>query len=161
MIRRPPRSTRTDTLFPYTTLFRSRDLAPRLCGVRRSAPPRAQDRHAFRHPQTGWRHSRGILERPVTAHEKFSESPRSRHYPLSSTPCRGIRYRGGSPMNIHPIRTEADYKAALRELSAYFEHEPEPGSDEGDRLGILITLMEANETQIGSASCRERVCQNV
>src|SRR3546814_17132137 len=27
MIRRPPRSTRTDTLFPYTTLFRS--LAPR------------------------------------------------------------------------------------------------------------------------------------
>src|SRR3546814_3856486 len=25
MIRRPPRSTRTDTLFPYTTLFRSQD----------------------------------------------------------------------------------------------------------------------------------------
>src|SRR3546814_1425948 len=25
MTRRPPRSTRTDTLFPYTTLFRSRD----------------------------------------------------------------------------------------------------------------------------------------
>src|SRR3546814_8627676 len=29
MIRRPPRSTRTDTLFPYTTLFRS-DLANRM-----------------------------------------------------------------------------------------------------------------------------------
>src|SRR3546814_7199846 len=28
MIRRPPRSTRTDTLFPYTTLFRS-SFAPR------------------------------------------------------------------------------------------------------------------------------------
>src|SRR3546814_15413100 len=31
MIRRPPRSTRTDTLFPYTTLFRSRqrpEIAP-------------------------------------------------------------------------------------------------------------------------------------
>src|SRR3546814_20224759 len=27
MIRRPPRSTRTDTLFPYTTLFRSSDRA--------------------------------------------------------------------------------------------------------------------------------------
>src|SRR3546814_18272897 len=27
MIRRPPRSTRTDTLFPYTTLFRSVDAA--------------------------------------------------------------------------------------------------------------------------------------
>src|SRR3546814_3709836 len=29
MIRRPPRSTRTDTLFPYTTLFRSHFVAPR------------------------------------------------------------------------------------------------------------------------------------
>src|SRR3546814_14583675 len=28
MIRRPPRSTRTDTLFPYTTLFRSVCLTP-------------------------------------------------------------------------------------------------------------------------------------
>src|SRR3546814_15182831 len=27
MIRRPPRSTRTDTLFPYTTLFRSNEVA--------------------------------------------------------------------------------------------------------------------------------------
>src|SRR3546814_1923458 len=32
MIRRPPRSTRTDTLFPYTTLFRSQ----RLAGARRA-----------------------------------------------------------------------------------------------------------------------------
>src|SRR3546814_12966863 len=32
MIRRPPRSTRTDTLFPYTTLFRSRaDLVTHAC----------------------------------------------------------------------------------------------------------------------------------
>src|SRR3546814_6638381 len=44
MIRRPPRSTRTDTLFPYTTLFRSR--APqRAAGMMKgprlidSAPP--------------------------------------------------------------------------------------------------------------------------
>src|SRR3546814_5412960 len=29
MIRRPPRSTRTDTLFPYTTLFRSQDESDR------------------------------------------------------------------------------------------------------------------------------------
>src|SRR3546814_16949237 len=44
MIRRPPRSTRTDTLFPYTTLFRSpvggdvaaqgRDLVPVAAGDR-------------------------------------------------------------------------------------------------------------------------------
>src|SRR3546814_3517011 len=30
MLRRPPRSTRTDTLFPYTTLFRSASLLPLL-----------------------------------------------------------------------------------------------------------------------------------
>src|SRR3546814_4678358 len=30
MIRRPPRSTRTDTLFPYTTLFRSAGAAARV-----------------------------------------------------------------------------------------------------------------------------------
>src|SRR3546814_3980137 len=35
MIRRPPRSTRTDTLFPYTTLFRSHGRAVR--GDRRDA----------------------------------------------------------------------------------------------------------------------------
>src|SRR3546814_7600491 len=44
MIRRPPRSTRTDTLFPYTTLFRSPfDIAPIcvLCGA-----PGVQAAHA-------------------------------------------------------------------------------------------------------------------
>src|SRR3546814_13845276 len=38
MIRRPPRSTRTDTLFPYTTLFRSRDLSTRVLGQDLSMP---------------------------------------------------------------------------------------------------------------------------
>src|SRR3546814_14245637 len=41
MIRRPPRSTRTDTLFPYTTLFRS------LCG-RRMHRKRAERRQSPR-----------------------------------------------------------------------------------------------------------------
>src|SRR3546814_7559582 len=42
MIRRPPRSTRTDTLFPYTTLFRSDARLPPAGGedpVRRLAAP--------------------------------------------------------------------------------------------------------------------------
>src|SRR3546814_14728358 len=33
MIRRPPRSTRTDTLFPYTTLFRSIVFLPLLAAI--------------------------------------------------------------------------------------------------------------------------------
>src|SRR3546814_5287483 len=44
MIRRPPRSTRTDTLFPYTTLFRSDPLA-RL-GHERSKQPAERGRRS-------------------------------------------------------------------------------------------------------------------
>src|SRR3546814_4342814 len=39
MIRRPPRSTRTDTLLPYTTLFRSRRRRARWCS---GSPPAAR-----------------------------------------------------------------------------------------------------------------------
>src|SRR3546814_11548452 len=42
MIRRPPRSTRTDTLFPYTTLFRS--------DLRRSVAPTGRVLFALCHP---------------------------------------------------------------------------------------------------------------
>src|SRR3546814_10242929 len=38
MIRGPPRSTRTDTLFPYTTLFRS---GPSACSASAASPPRS------------------------------------------------------------------------------------------------------------------------
>src|SRR3546814_9436014 len=58
MIRRPPRSTRTDTLFPYTTLFRSvrgsrRSRSPspsrfRPRTVRAMAPPGKTANHGFR-----------------------------------------------------------------------------------------------------------------
>src|SRR3546814_16552955 len=41
MIRRPPRSTRTDTLFPYTTLFRS------VCQVNELRPPEAGSIQTF------------------------------------------------------------------------------------------------------------------
>src|SRR3546814_19824981 len=45
MIRRPPRSTRTDTLFPYTTLFRSIDFGPAI-GVKKSSA-QIVDRYAL------------------------------------------------------------------------------------------------------------------
>src|SRR3546814_19685873 len=59
MIRRPPRSTRTDTLFPYTTLFRSRAAAGAeaaalaLGGGRRLAARRRPHRHVHRPPHRG------------------------------------------------------------------------------------------------------------
>jgi HTH-type transcriptional regulator/antitoxin HigA len=50
-------------------------------------------------------------------------------------------------MEIRPIKTEEDYKAALREVSAFFDNEPAPGSAEGDRFEVLITLIEAYEAK--------------
>lgn len=50
-------------------------------------------------------------------------------------------------MAICPIHTAADYKAALREVSAYFDCEPDPGTPDGDRFDVLITLIEAYEAE--------------
>lgn len=50
-------------------------------------------------------------------------------------------------MEIRPIKTEDDYKAALREVSAFFDNEPVPGSAEGDRFEVLLTLVEAYESK--------------
>jgi HTH-type transcriptional regulator/antitoxin HigA len=50
-------------------------------------------------------------------------------------------------MEIRPIKSDDDYKAALREVSAFFDNEPVPGSAEGDRFEVLITLIEAYEAK--------------
>src|SRR3546814_17645461 len=56
MLRRPPRATRTDTLFPYTTLFRSRGWwdRGRPCGIVASGRGRAA-----RHESASFRQCRG------------------------------------------------------------------------------------------------------
>jgi HTH-type transcriptional regulator/antitoxin HigA len=48
-------------------------------------------------------------------------------------------------MEIQPIKTEADYQAALAEVERLFD--ATPGTSEGDRLDILATLVEAYEEQ--------------
>lgn len=50
-------------------------------------------------------------------------------------------------MNIRPIHTEEDYRAALKEVSALFDNEPEPGTPQGDYFDIMITLISAYEAQ--------------
>ncbi|HJR31030.1 MAG TPA: helix-turn-helix domain-containing protein [Pseudomonas sp.] len=50
-------------------------------------------------------------------------------------------------MNIHPIHTDEDYRAALKNISALFDNEPEPGTPEGDYFDIMITLIEAYESK--------------
>ena len=48
-------------------------------------------------------------------------------------------------MDIRPINTEDDYNAVMREISSYFENEPELRTEEGNRFEILLTLVEAYE----------------
>lgn len=50
-------------------------------------------------------------------------------------------------MEIRPIHTEDDYKATLREVSAFFDNEPAPGTPEGDRFEVLLTLVQSYETK--------------
>jgi HTH-type transcriptional regulator / antitoxin HigA len=46
-------------------------------------------------------------------------------------------------VRVRPIRTEADYEAALGEINALMD--AMPGTLEGDRLDVLATLVEAYE----------------
>jgi len=46
---------------------------------------------------------------------------------------------------IASIRSERDYKEALREVSSYFKSEPAPGSEEGNRFEMLMSLVEDYE----------------
>ena len=48
-------------------------------------------------------------------------------------------------MEIKPIRTEADYEAALKEVEKLMESQP--GTPEGDRMEVLVTLIEAYEVK--------------
>lgn len=49
----------------------------------------------------------------------------------------------GKPMELRPIRTEADYQQVLQEIELLFD--AEPNTPECDRLDILSTLAESYE----------------
>ena len=46
-------------------------------------------------------------------------------------------------MEIRPIRTKADYRAALKEVERLWD--ADPGTPDGDRVDVLVTLIEAYE----------------
>lgn len=48
-------------------------------------------------------------------------------------------------MEIKPVRSEADYQAALKEIEKLIESQP--GTPEGDRMDVLVTLVEAYEAK--------------
>jgi HTH-type transcriptional regulator/antitoxin HigA len=48
-------------------------------------------------------------------------------------------------MDIRPVRTESDYEAALAEIDRLMEAQPD--TLEGERLDVLVTLVEAYEAR--------------
>ena len=52
---------------------------------------------------------------------------------------------GDESMNIKPIKTDIDYRAALKEIEALMSAAPD--SPQGERLDVLATLVEAYETK--------------
>ncbi|MGY4675270.1 helix-turn-helix domain-containing protein [Ursidibacter arcticus] len=50
-------------------------------------------------------------------------------------------------MNIKPIRTEQDYKQALKAIEPYFDKEEELTGDELDYFEVMITLIENYESK--------------
>jgi len=50
-------------------------------------------------------------------------------------------------MEVKAIRTDADYRAALREVSALIDLDPDRESPEGERLEVIGTLVQAYEAE--------------
>jgi HTH-type transcriptional regulator / antitoxin HigA len=55
--------------------------------------------------------------------------------------------RSAEKMDVRPIRTEADYDWALKEIEPYFAREPKRGTPDADRFDVLATLIEVYEAK--------------
>src|SRR3546814_13845388 len=84
MIRRPPRSTRTDTLFPYTTLFRSSAV---LQAAEVWRCPRDRRRDCYRLPP----HVAAAFLSVVLAPRRFPDHLAGRHILDDARPAGGCR----------------------------------------------------------------------
>src|SRR3546814_19428553 len=107
MIRRPPRSTRTDTLFPYTTLFRSPLLGGSSvdvhgpCDDRITLYPAAPIRlaiilHAWTIARDGWDSSQGRplgQAKPPGLYSRPPSAPLTPPRRNGTRPCHPVTYR--------------------------------------------------------------------
>jgi HTH-type transcriptional regulator / antitoxin HigA len=48
---------------------------------------------------------------------------------------------------IRPLRSEADYEAAVDEIERYFDRPPKPGSPDADRFDLLSLVVEDYERE--------------
>src|SRR3546814_4284258 len=114
MVRRPPRSTRTDTLFPYTTLFRSRRSTPPALPKRsprsarwsrpapRPPPPPSTDATSRSEEHTSELQSLMRNSYAVFCLKKNKENAKNHETTLI---CNSIDYTVSTPANIITIYT--------------------------------------------------------
>src|SRR3546814_11183507 len=119
MIRRPPRSTRTDTLFPYTTLFRSTAPLPCPSVRRRRCARRETSGHSLRAPEHHGlggesrteRHRDTGLSGPCVLHQRTEHEHDARrgHVPVAAQdlPRRGERRRREAQRLFHGVQDGA------------------------------------------------------
>src|SRR3546814_3501195 len=166
MIRRPPRSTRTDTLFPYTTLFRSiaveavavladRDveleLVVAVVGLRLAQVPR---------------HARAAQHRPreapvvglLRAHHADVDSALAEDAVVGEQNLYVVDHLGEGVAEAQDVVDEAGRQVLVHTAG------PEVGrvhARSADPLVELTQLLALFRSEIGRASGRERVCQYV
>src|SRR3546814_8965932 len=145
MIRRPPRSTRTDTLFPYTTLFRSFADS----GEAVSVPVVLEKLFRYicaRHATQ----STYLVERHPSERVGFAREYSFAHKDASSL----------AKCLLCPLRRIAELGEA--EAGAGFAFAGEQLLHQAALARLqLLHLAPLRGNQIGRASCRERVCQYV
>src|SRR3546814_11184478 len=111
MIRRPPRSTRTDTLFPYTTLFRSFTASPetrvRTLESRRWASCKGPHVSSIQ-----LRHSSGNIAAACSLRRLYLPS-RLRNCALSSSDSSALNFRTAATAQYCLERTERNRKLGV------------------------------------------------
>src|SRR3546814_18001841 len=139
MIRRPPRSAHTDTLFPYTTAFRSAAAPRSTARTGRAVQTHAAARlHREREPCAVWRPLRAAL----TAVDDQTD--------FAGGAARDVGRPDVRPLHIAFGRGEFALEPRIGDRPAIGR----PARRAFDSPG-------ARDLQIGRASCRERVCQYV
>src|SRR3546814_12352807 len=138
MIRRPPRSTRTDTLFPYTTLCRSQFVIPPAVPARAIDAPNCSTSRFRAEREADWIAFDLLLTKLEKKGAKALTSDELLQLPLL--------YRA-TLSSLSIARATSLDKALLGHLEA---------------LSIRgYFLVYGVREKIGRASCRERVCQYV
>src|SRR3546814_2770218 len=106
MIRRPPRSTRTDTLFPYTTLFRSR-LKAEIEAISRAQGNRKREALTLISNRT-----KALLDKDLQEHSDFGEVANvSFEFSGDWIAINGDKNRAGSASGMVILKNSLDRKS--------------------------------------------------